>query len=71
MSVGSEKIENKDLSKFSIGELLDVIYMLRVSTLDSPEWKAKQAAAREKIVAELESRPTKDLVQALIIEAMR
>jgi hypothetical protein len=62
---------DKDLTKFSISDLLDAIYMLRVSTLDSPEWKAKQAAAREKIVAELESRPAKDLVQSLIIEAMQ
>lgn len=62
---------DKDLTKFSISDLLDAIYILRVSTLDSLEWKAKQAAAREKIVTELESRPAKDLVQALIIEAMK
>lgn len=58
----------EDLSKFEIGSLLDALYMLRVSSLDSPEWKAKQAAARNKIVAELEARPAKDLVRALIME---
>lgn len=65
----SWKIMERDLSTFSIDQLLDAIHMLRTDPLDAAEWKAKMSEARAKIVAELELRPSKDLAQALIHEA--
>ena len=61
--------ENADLSSFTINELLDGLYVLRYSSLDSPTWKASRKSARDKIVAELETRSVKDLVNHLVIIA--
>lgn len=61
----------QDLSQFTIDNLLDALYMLKVHTLDGEEWKTKVNNARTKVIAELEARPVKDLVQALIKEALR
>lgn len=63
--------EDADLTEFTISQLLDGLYVIRTGHLDSPDWKMQQAAAKAKIVAELESRPAKDLVQALIAEAFQ
>lgn len=71
MGIAKDLDNNKPLSEFSIDNLLDALYIVRVSSLDSAEWRAKQEAVRAKIVAELESRPVKDLVQSLIREALR
>ena len=60
-----------DLTGFTISQLLDGLYVIRTGHLDSSDWKMQQAAAKAKIVAELESRPAKDLVQALIAEAFQ
>ena len=61
--------EDADLKEFTISQLLDALYMIRTGRLDSPDWKMQQAAAKATIVAELESRPVKELVAALIAEA--
>lgn len=72
MGIVSELENNKaDLSSFTIDSLLDALYMLKVHTLDGEDWKAKVQDARSKVIAELENRPVKDLVQALIKEALR
>jgi hypothetical protein len=69
--VADLKNNKKDLTTFTIDNLLDALYMLKVQTLDSEEWKEKVQDARSKVIAELEARPVKDLVQALIKEALR
>lgn len=62
---------DKDIKSFSIDRLLDELYKLRTTPLDADDWKYKQASKRAKIVEELETRSTRDLVQALIREALR
>lgn len=62
---------DKEFSQFTISQLLDALYMARTSPLDSSSWREQQAAVRNKIIAELESRPVKELVQALVYEALR
>jgi hypothetical protein len=61
----------RDIRNFSIDRLLDELYKLRTMPLDSNDWKSQQASKRAVIVAELETRSKKDLVQALIREALR
>lgn len=71
MGVINDLANDKSLSEFSIDNLLDALYILKVSSLDSTEWRVKQETARAKVIAELETRPVKDLVQSLIREALR
>lgn len=62
--------ENADLTQFTITQLLDGLYVIRTGRLDSPDWKLQQAAAKSMIIRELESRSSKDLVAALVEEAL-
>lgn len=61
---------SKELSHFSISSLLDGLYQLRTYPGDSALYRERMRVSREKIIAELESRPVKELVQALIAEAV-